>query len=240
MSIQAHSVESHESERNEYECSYGGCDEEFLEGNGIQKSFCSVNCYYRHKGRKALNKIESDHRYCATCFRPVKTTLAPSEDWIDRGSSALGTALDNGGELANIGGEITLDATECSQARPTATDSTVGYQYPTEHTEFVVDEVDSENPHRRVMRSGWGCQCGNIDLSERHEVLEDVEIGSILPLLWRCLVELAESGAVGPKDLSLNTELKERFLGGAREHWRDWEFIAGYALFGAEDHDEHD
>ncbi|OYR76127.1 hypothetical protein DJ71_18535 [Halorubrum sp. E3] len=233
MSVQSPSPESHDSDPPEYECSYSNCDEIFTKGMGIRSSFCSVACFYRHRGRNALNKIESDHRFCATCFRRVKTTSEPSEDWADRGASPMDAALANGAVLANAGGEITLDATECSDARPTATDSAVGYQYPTPETTFVVDIVAGENPYSRIERGGWGCRCGNVDLGERHAVLEDVEIDTILPSLWRCLVTLVEAGAIGPDDVDVNAQLKERLLRGAREHWRDWEFTIGYTLYGA-------
>jgi len=144
----------------------------------------------------------------------------------------MDTALANGAMLTNGDGEITLDATECSDARPTATDSAIGYQYPTKHTTFVVDSLDVTGPHRHLTRT-WGCRCGTVDLGERHDVLENIEIDTMLPSLWRCLVTLVEADAIGPDDVAPNAQLKERLIRGAREHWRDWEFIIGYTLFGA-------
>ncbi|WP_092817596.1 hypothetical protein [Halopenitus malekzadehii] len=144
----------------------------------------------------------------------------------------MDVALANGAVLTNGDGEITLDATECRHARPTATDSAIGYQYRTENTTLVVDDVDSGDPYQRLERTKWGCKCGNVDLSERHEVLEDVEIESILPSLWRCLVALVQDNAIGPDQVDANAALKDRFLGAARESWRDWRFIIGYALYG--------
>lgn len=232
MSIQSPLPESRASRPSEYACDADGCEETFTEGTAIRSRFCSLDCFYRDKGRTALNQIESDHRFCATCFRQVKTTSEPSEDWTDRGASPMDAALANGAVLANADGEITLDATECSDARPTATDSAVGYQYPTENTTFVVDTADATGPYRHLTRT-WGCRCGNVDLGERHGVLEDVEIDTMLPSLWRCLVTLVEAGAIGSDDVDVNAQLKERLLRGAREHWRDWEFTIGYTLYGA-------
>jgi hypothetical protein len=44
------------------------------------RGFCSVGCFYRHKGANILDEIRRDHRLCATCFRQIKTVMPPAKD----------------------------------------------------------------------------------------------------------------------------------------------------------------
>lgn len=45
----------------------------------VRGSYCSDDCYFRHRGRKALKNLEKDHRFCRTCFAQVKEIEDPPE-----------------------------------------------------------------------------------------------------------------------------------------------------------------
>lgn len=49
----------------------------------VRGAYCSADCYYREKGRKALKNLEKDHRYCRTCFAKVKDLEKPDDDAPD-------------------------------------------------------------------------------------------------------------------------------------------------------------
>lgn len=132
-------------------------------------SFCSERCLYRHKGEKALRQIRSDHRFCATCFRRLKTVSRPADSRLeDAGLSRL------------------------------TREAFVGYQYRTEHATDGVDEVAAEErpSDRRLAYSRTSCECGTVDPSDRHEVLRQLDPKQTVQSLWRCLVELERDGTL--------------------------------------------
>lgn len=65
------------SEPPVYECTY--CSGERTPHSSVKGSYCSLACYYRQKGQKALARIQSHHAWCATCFKPVKEIEPPTE-----------------------------------------------------------------------------------------------------------------------------------------------------------------
>lgn len=191
-------------------------------------SFCSHTCLYRHKGANTLEQIKSDHRFCSTCFRQVKSVEKPPEEWVDDATSMIQAAFDAGATVTQFDGELALDATDASTRRRTAGESVVGYQYPTESANFVEDlrPVDNDRQHAwRKARGVYGCKCGAIDLRERDDILESAEGASVLVNLLRCLQLLYHQDAIQHRPE------KDELWAGLREHWRDYEYAIGRALF---------
>lgn len=149
-----------------YTCSH--CNEEYNDVEKVEGSFCSHQCYYRNKGQKALSQIESDHRWCATCFREVKTTWKPSKKLV------IGPA----------------DHEQDVHYK----DVLIGYQHPTENMVWATDDTGEGAERREYQR--WGCRCGNIDLSSRDEILEAVEIDQLVARLYWCLDSFASKDAL--------------------------------------------
>lgn len=67
-----------------YPCEREGCAEEYLATATVRGSYCSLDCYHRAKGAKALSAIRRDHRFCATCYAKLKDVETPSADDLDR------------------------------------------------------------------------------------------------------------------------------------------------------------
>lgn len=202
------STQDTDPEAERYPCSYPDCEEN-RPADAVGGSYCSADCFYRHKGRKAISEIKRNHKWCATCFRPVKSVLPPDED---------------------------------------CPDFAIGWQFPTEHTTHAEHEatrsqhavaadgsvqrqrpdVDDAQPADRVPYTRWSCECGNVDLSERDELLEMVEIkadrvGLVRTLLY-CLYDLHADGVFErPPD-------RDRLFDAIRENYADWEYAAGRAL----------
>lgn len=44
--------------------------------NGV---YCDEECRLTHKGEKLLRNIEQDHRFCATCYKPLRVVYRPAE-----------------------------------------------------------------------------------------------------------------------------------------------------------------
>lgn len=183
------------------ECACDSCDHEFVVDLAIKGSYCSLDCFYRDKGAAALRQIRHDHQWCATCFRRIKTVEAPPDGvYLDiKGPDHEGAADD----VRNV---------------------IVGYQYRTEHTTWGTDDF-SDDDHCRIERQRWSCECGNVDPSERDDILEEIELETIVASLFRCLEALAEKGALQ------NDPSWSRYKSALRDHWRDWEFAVGRALY---------
>lgn len=66
-----------------YECDY--CGDVFRHGTGDGGSFCSPLCHDDHRREKAardiFETIESDHRFCSTCFRMISEIERPPDSW---------------------------------------------------------------------------------------------------------------------------------------------------------------
>lgn len=61
------------------ECDYNDCDSLFEPGKGVD-GHCSEECYYGHRGSRALQNIKHDHRFCSSCYRPLKDVYRPDRD----------------------------------------------------------------------------------------------------------------------------------------------------------------
>ena len=183
-------------------CSY--CDGPFPDGVDDDTNYCSRGCYIRGRGKAALNRIESDHTWCATCFRQIKEVEKPPWNF-----------------------ELKVPAPQHAGrgAENEVRDCLVGYQYPTEHMELAVDDFSSD-PRRPLERQRWGCECGQVDPGERDAVLEAVDLQTTILSLHHCLDALAEKGAL--QESPSWPRMREALA----EHGRDWEYVIGYALYG--------
>jgi len=223
-----------------FECSRDGCDEEFEEGEDVMGSFCSRVCWYQHKGAGPLRKIKHDHRWCASCFKPIKEVEPPSEEWQDCRTDKRALALDNGARFranaaADADGQLVLDATACPDTvQPTAVDAVIGTQHPTEHTEWATDikphgednwRLDDDAAWREGHQARWSCQCGNVDPSTQEDALAQAEGGPVLIALLRLLWRLEAEGTIG-QHASKDT-LFDAF--GARPG--DWAYAIGRSLY---------
>jgi hypothetical protein len=94
-------------------CDDPGCDERYIAPNGVD-GHCSQDCADRHRGRKLLRNVRTDHRWCWSCWKPKKTIEKPSEQYRNRAFDESGVELtqDGDGELfvQRYGQEDTRDA----------------------------------------------------------------------------------------------------------------------------------
>jgi len=121
---------------------------------GYDPQYCSQECYFSRTGRNVLNRIQSDHRHCSSCFARIKSTSGPSEEWEEQRGDPYYRSLDLGGEVTgNTYGDLVLDYTDVSDTLPVATDSVIGFEYHTKHAVRV-----------NAGKHAIGCECGNIDL----------------------------------------------------------------------------
>lgn len=151
--------------------------------------YCSERCYYQHKGAKAVNILQNDHRLC-TCGRQIKEIDPPSEDWQHKRQSMQEVILDSGGELVQGPEGIEIDGTNASGKRPTTT-ALIGFEDSTKHATDVIREYgNSEFSIQNVVSTGIGCECGNADTSFVSETLREVEISRVIAnyiLIFRAL-----------------------------------------------------
>lgn len=215
------------TQHHTYECAHSECDVE-RDPKASVGSFCSQECHYRDRGRKVLDELKRDHRFCATCFSIIKEVQAPSDDWVEEKSSKIQKALDNGAAFTGgKGGQLVLDCTGCDdQSRPVATDAVIGLQSSVERTLVVTDEEPLEESSWRRRRLGrWGCQCGNVDHRHRDDVLERVEQHDVLLNLLYVLFILFDESRVAHRPS------KDALFNSLREHGRDWEQAIGRAIY---------
>lgn len=188
----------------------------------VKGSYCSEECYYRHKGSKALNIVENDHRICASCLRFIKQVERAPEEWRRKRGSPTQVAIEHGAEYHTVEGEIALDATDVD-ARPTNVDSVCGYQYGTGDSEHVVKEYETEDG-QRVHSTGLGCKCGNTDASAALDYPRDAEPKALLVNYIRTFRRLYDEGKA-PERID-----KDVFFTTFKES-RDWEYALGKALY---------
>jgi hypothetical protein len=60
-----------------YECARDECENSCDEVTSVEGSYCSRRCYQLERGRKLLNLIEHDHRFCAGCYHQLKEIERP-------------------------------------------------------------------------------------------------------------------------------------------------------------------
>lgn len=164
-------------------------------------------CWYRHKGRKAIDRITSDHTICATCNAAIKTIEEPPGDV-----------------------ELEIGPVDHSLRAETIDDVLIGYQYKTEHTDIGVDErgVDAQ----AIMYTRWSCECGAVDPNDSYEPLRQVTPKHTIKQLTHRLAEYSRQD--GDKGSFSYARFKDAFCS---EHLESspnmvWELAAGYALFG--------
>lgn len=205
-------------ERQLVQC--GQCDDQYPQTESVAGSFCSQDCHLRSKGEGALAQIDSDHRFCSTCYRQVKTVERPPDAWVEDATSMIQAALDAGATVTQYDGHLALDATDAATRRRTAGESVIGYQYPTESArpaEDIRPVQGTDRIERTQTRGVYGCECGAIDLRKHDGTLASIEGADMVFNLAACLRHLHAEGAlqrqarVGPlvdallesKDLSL-------------------------------------
>lgn len=187
-------------------------------------SFCNIQCWYAHKGEKALNIPAHDHRLCVSCGRWLKEINRPNQEWKELKASAVETALDHGGKLISEGGELVLDATECPTVRTTAADAVVGFQTRTGNAEVVEKEFQVDD-YQRTYATGTGCTCGMTDTRFRDETLQGIELATVLANYVLVFRELEREGQLD-KRIS-----KDTFFQTYKDS-RDLEYALGKAIYG--------
>lgn len=186
------------------------CNEAFKATDSPREQHCSHECYYLDRGEGALNQLASDHTVCSSCFKYIKSISTPEQSWLDDKADWVGTVLDHGGEYTDSDDEIVLDATDAAEKRFTSADSIVGYQFPTEHTDYLEGK--------------WICECGNGNIHERDEVLAGLELETTITLLLTRLQEFYDKGAI-------HAPPTERvFFDTFDEDERNWKLAVGKCL----------
>jgi hypothetical protein len=61
------------------QCNFNGCTETG-EKHAFQGGYCSEDCKIRAKATDVLDTIQSDHRFCSSCYRPIKTVFRPDDN----------------------------------------------------------------------------------------------------------------------------------------------------------------
>jgi len=165
MSAQTHSNDS---------VTCGQCDEHMDVAQAVKGAYCSSRCYYIDKGASALNRIQTDHRWCVNCFRPIKTVYRPAERTLRRKGMA----------------ERVREAFD-------------GIQTSTRHSTIGVDEFHSKeigNSDDKSMPTLEGtrlsCECGTVNVRERHEFISHLDPVQRAEDLWDALVALEEDGTL--------------------------------------------
>lgn len=158
------SATTHQSET--YTCQH--CGGPFERTTSVCGSFCSERCLYRHRGEKALHQIVSDHRWCATCFRQIKTTHRPPESEL--------RSMDVPRHIRDV---------------------FIGFQERTEHATEGVDIAErTDGSSRRIEYTRTSCSCGAVDPCDRHEVLRHLDPAETIQSLWACLNSLERDGTL--------------------------------------------
>jgi len=199
------------------------CQESFDAETGFDRDYCSSECYYTHKGSKAVNNLKHDHRLCANCGRWLKRIDRPTDEWRQVKGSALQVALENGGTLTRENGQQVLDITDVSDTQKVTTDSVCGYEHPTEHAEYVHKEFQIDE-YRSTFGTGVGCTCGVTDPRDVDKTLREIELASVLANYVLVFRQFYNEGQID-QEIS-----KQQFFSTFKET-RDIEYSLGKALF---------
>lgn len=112
-------------------CARDGCDVTFNVYNAVDGSYCSRDCADAASGAALLKHIQTDHKYCASCFG-VKKDIEPPKpesEFKESGGGWVPTG-DDSATLERYGQEVTIR-------------SAVGFEHVTERAE----------------RGPWGVEC---------------------------------------------------------------------------------
>jgi len=145
------------------------CDEERDPQASVRGSFCSRDCWLRHKGDKALNQLRHDHRFCVSCGRQLKELEEPPDETLRQ---------INGAE---------------------STHSLVGYQYRTPQADIGEIQRDGPTEYQDRIHTGTICECGVTDGREADPDLRQLEIDTVLKNLATTLLALWDEGAIDKK-----------------------------------------
>jgi hypothetical protein len=99
--------------QRQYDCAFPDCDQTRTETSSVAGSYCSQDCADRHDGQRLLRQIETDHRFCWSCWRARKTIERPT----DTARRGLGPVTDDaliGYEYATEHVEMGPHGLECS------------------------------------------------------------------------------------------------------------------------------
>lgn len=128
--------------------------------DSYEGSFCSKECYHKHRGEKLLNTIYTDHTYCALCGSRLKDIEPPKPEY----------AFDEtGGAYAVEDGELTFSFFGQEESQKAA----IGFEYTT-------DKADSgfktayETQEFENITNGIVCgECGNASLFDPQADIRD-------------------------------------------------------------------
>lgn len=185
------------------ECAH--CDHWRNPDASAKGSYCSRECWLRSKGSNVLSELCRDHTICGTCFRRIKELERPPE----------GTSVDVPMPLEPHG-DANADGIE---------NVLIGYQYQTPATEIAIDDF-SDDPYRPHEHTRWSCECGNVDPTERDDLLEQIDLEETIVRLLQRLRERERDGKLPHRPD------KQRLFDALRQEWRDWEFAIGCAVWG--------
>lgn len=126
-------------------CNGPGCENHGRMPHFYRGRFCSKQCLFRARGRKALAGHVFDHCVCATCFRELKEIEEPK----DREEFDLYT--DVGFGVTDEGDQYR----EYFQRQDGVSKAAIGFQYRTEYANL------GEKDHGDLVTTGTICTCGN-------------------------------------------------------------------------------
>jgi hypothetical protein len=162
-----------------YVCDREECEQTFPETQSVAGSYCSRRCYRLYRGRKLLNIIEHDHRFCAGCYHQLKEIERPPAEQ-----------------------RVYIGPTDHEPLENTVKNVVIGYEYLTEHADLgqrtrtrggaqahTEENVDAVAPADQWTMAGVICSCGTTDT--RDKFVRDAEIVST-EVAARRLCELLE------------------------------------------------
>jgi hypothetical protein len=201
-----------------YECARDECENTCDEVTSVEGSYCSRRCYQLERGRKLLNLIEHDHRFCAGCYHQLKEIERPPVEM-----------------RVNIG-PVAHDV-----PADTWKNCLVGYEYVTEHGELGqrtrtrtgaqmhVDAGDGSGPvapaDQRTM-AGVVCECGTTDTRDTY--VRDSELVATETAARRLCDVLEMLGHEGQHDATIHAPTLLETVQASEEP--NWALAVGRAI----------
>lgn len=198
------------------------CGVQTPELTAIKGQFCSTNCFdlaeRRKTARDVLNQLETDHRFCGSCFAQYKTVEVPPRD----SEVCIGPPQHAGRGKHNLLKKNCL----------------IGFQYGTERTDEgertrSVDEFGTE----RLADHGPICECGNtrhynVEPQIRTRFAFDIAESTLPAALEQLRREDKTDAEVN--QTALRGAIKKQLGGPCRpenhREYADWEIIIAAAL----------
>lgn len=69
-------------------CDQHDCTETYRMGTG-ERGYCSLECWSYATASQLLESVQRDHRWCANCFRRLRTVTPPPPEWHFGGDQAV-------------------------------------------------------------------------------------------------------------------------------------------------------